>query len=49
MRARLAFAIACHLSPDIILIDEVFSVGDSAFKEKSKKIKSWKWSKVMQQ
>ena len=36
MRARLAFAIACHLSPDIILIDEVFSVGDSAFKEKSK-------------
>ena len=36
MRARLAFAIACHISPQILLIDEVLAVGDSAFKEKSK-------------
>ncbi len=36
MRARLAFAIACHISPQVLLIDEVLAVGDSAFKEKSK-------------
>ena len=36
MRARLAFSIASALSPEILLIDEVMSVGDSAFREKSK-------------
>ena len=36
MRARLAFSIASHLSPDVLLIDEVLAVGDSAFREKSK-------------
>jgi len=36
MRARLAFSIASHLSPEILLIDEVLAVGDSAFREKSK-------------
>jgi len=36
MKARLAFSIASHLSPEILLIDEVLAVGDSAFREKSK-------------
>jgi ABC-type polysaccharide/polyol phosphate transport system ATPase subunit len=37
MRARLAFSIASHLSPDVLLIDEVLAVGDSSFREKSKR------------
>ena len=35
MRARLAFSLTSHISPEILLIDEVLSVGDSSFKEKS--------------
>jgi homopolymeric O-antigen transport system ATP-binding protein len=34
MNARLGFSIAAHLHPDVLLIDEVLSVGDSAFQEK---------------
>lgn len=37
MRARLGFSIACYSNPDILLIDEVFSVGDQDFRRKSKK------------
>jgi ABC-2 type transport system ATP-binding protein len=35
MYVRLGFAIATHLNPDILLLDEVFSVGDEAFQRKS--------------
>ncbi len=35
MIQRLAFAIAIHSEPDILLLDEVFEVGDDAFRKKS--------------
>ena len=34
MRVRLAFAIAAHLEPEVLLLDEVLSVGDVAFQER---------------
>lgn len=34
MYLRLAFAVAAHLEPEILLIDEVLAVGDAAFQEK---------------
>jgi ABC-type polysaccharide/polyol phosphate transport system ATPase subunit len=35
MRQRLAFSIAIHAKPDILLLDEVFEVGDKEFRKKS--------------
>ena len=34
MFVRLAFAVAAHLEPDILLVDEVLAVGDSEFQQK---------------
>jgi len=35
MYMRLAFAVAAHLEPEILLVDEVLAVGDAAFQKKS--------------
>ena len=35
MYVRLAFSVAVHLTPDILLLDEVLSVGDAGFQHKS--------------
>ena len=34
MRVRLGFAVAAHLEPEILLIDEVLAVGDAVFRKK---------------
>ena len=35
MKSRLAFSIACLVKPEILILDEVLSVGDGAFRKKS--------------
>jgi ABC-type polysaccharide/polyol phosphate transport system ATPase subunit len=35
MYARLAFAVAVHVGPDVLLVDEVLSVGDAEFQDRS--------------
>jgi len=35
MNARLGFSIAAHLDPDVLLVDEVLSVGDRAFQQRA--------------
>jgi lipopolysaccharide transport system ATP-binding protein len=37
MYARLAFSVAAHLDPEILIIDEILSVGDAAFQRKCMK------------
>src|SRR5207249_2501485 len=34
MYLRLAFAVAAHLEPDVLVVDEVLAVGDAAFQKK---------------
>lgn len=34
MQARLGFSIAAHMDPEVLLVDEVLSVGDAAFRAK---------------
>lgn len=34
MYVRLAFAVAAHLEPDVLVVDEVLAVGDAAFQER---------------
>jgi ABC-type glutathione transport system ATPase component len=35
MQARLGFAVAAHLDPEVLIIDEVLAVGDAAFQRKA--------------
>ena len=37
MVMRLAFAVAAHLDPEVLLLDEIFAVGDEAFQAKCRK------------
>jgi ABC-2 type transport system ATP-binding protein len=37
MMMRLAFSVAAHLDPQVLLLDEIFAVGDQAFQEKCRR------------
>jgi ABC-2 type transport system ATP-binding protein len=37
MIVRLAFAVAAHLDPEVLLLDEIFAVGDAPFQEKCRR------------
>jgi ABC-type polysaccharide/polyol phosphate transport system ATPase subunit len=45
MFTRLGFAVAMHIQPDILLLDEVLSVGDEAFQRKSQG-KIWEFKRA---
>jgi len=43
MKARLGFAIAAHVEPEVLLVDEVLAVGDAEFQERCfRKIEEFK-------
>ena len=44
MKARLGFAVATDVKPDILILDEVLSVGDAKFKKKSQQRIESLWS-----
>ncbi|MFH1900468.1 MAG: ATP-binding cassette domain-containing protein, partial [Patescibacteria group bacterium] len=47
MYLRLAFAVAAHTNPEILLIDEILAVGDASFQEKCfKKMDEFKQKQV---
>jgi len=49
MYMRLAFAIAIHVKPEILIVDEILAVGDSAFQEKCfKRMEEFKQSKELE-
>jgi ABC-2 type transport system ATP-binding protein len=37
MVVRLAFSVAAHLDPEVLLLDEIFAVGDEAFQDKCRR------------
>lgn len=37
MMMRLAFALAAHMDPEVLLLDEIFAVGDEGFQDKCKR------------
>jgi len=37
MMMRLAFSVAVHLDPEMLLLDEIFAVGDASFQDKCRK------------
>jgi lipopolysaccharide transport system ATP-binding protein len=41
MQIRLAFSVAVHIQPDILLIDEVLAVGDAAYQKKCLERIAW--------
>ena len=48
MYMRLAFAIAVHVNPEILLVDEILAVGDTAFQAKCfKKMEEFKKTKTL--
>jgi len=41
MRARLAFSIAIHTEPDLLILDEALSVGDQSFQQRCQEKVEW--------